>query len=113
MDLVIELLLVLLLTLLIYRKFGGEDHFGAGPAGLFAQFAQCVLFSFIPLVSRTEPQTHQPDIPRRQMGAGMVPHHRRPPQQYNEYLKAFSAEVKEGEKRPNFLFGGKSTCVLI
>ena len=34
MNLVIELLLVLLTTLLIYRKFGGEDPFGAGPAGL-------------------------------------------------------------------------------
>lgn len=110
MNLVIELLLVLLTTLLIYRKFGGEDPYGAGPAGLFAQFAQCV-FTFILLASRVEHDTHEtnflPAVYHRQMG-GMGPHRRRPPQQYNEYLKAFSAAMRDGETRPNLLYGGKS-----
>ena len=99
MNLVIELLLVLFTTLLIYWKFGGEDPYGAGPAGLFAQFAQCV-FTLILLATRTEHETHEtvflPAAYHRQMG-GMGPHRRRPPQQYNEYLKAFSAAMRDGE----------------
>ena len=114
MNLVIELLLVLFTTLLIYWKFGGEDPFGgAGPAGLFAQFAQCV-FTSVRLLSRTGHRTHEnvslPNVYRRQMGGGIGPHRRRPPQQYNEYLKAFSAAMRDGEKRPNLLYGGKSAC---
>lgn len=44
------------------------------------------------------------------MGAGIGPNmHRRPPEAYNEYMKAYSVAMLPGKERVNLSYGGKST----
>ncbi|KZT40848.1 UFD1-domain-containing protein [Sistotremastrum suecicum HHB10207 ss-3] len=60
--------------------FGGQDPFGAGPAGLFNQLAQ---------------------------GFQGPPFRRGQPRQYDEFLKAYSVAMLPGKERLNVSYGGK------